>query len=86
MNTNASTIIIDPEFRDLIPPLTPDEHEGLEADILRDGCLDCLKIWRTGEGDYLIDGHNRREICDKHGFPYETESIPGLESREDVKM
>lgn len=85
MNANASTIIVDAEFRDLIPPLTPDEREGLEADILRDGCLDRLKIWHTEEGDVLIDGHNRKEICDRHGFPYETESIPGLESRDDVK-
>lgn len=85
MNINASTIIVDAEFRDLIPPLTPDEREGLEADILCDGCLDRLKIWHTEEGDVLIDGHNRKEICDRHGFPYETESIPGLESRDDVK-
>jgi len=85
MNATATIIVIDPEFRDLIPPLTPDERQGLESDILREGCLDRLKVWRTEEGDVLIDGFNRKEICEKLGFPYETETIPELETREDVK-
>ncbi|MBN2641371.1 MAG: hypothetical protein JXR78_06950 [Victivallales bacterium] len=85
MSTISNQIIIDSEFRDLIPPLTVDERKGLEADILAEGCLDSLKVWETELGNILIDGHNRKSICDAHGFPYEAESIPGLESREDVK-
>jgi len=85
MSSIYREIIIEEEFRDLIPPLTPDELAGLEADILQDGCLDALKVWDTPDGPVLIDGHNRKAICDKHGFPYETEFIPGLETREDVK-
>lgn len=85
MNSISSEIIIDPEFRDLIPPLSPDERNGLENDILQDGCLDALKTWKTADGEILIDGHNRKSICDEHGFPYETETIPGLETRDDVK-
>jgi len=85
MSSIHGEIIVDEEFSDLIPPLTPDEFAGLEADILQDGCLDALKVWDTPDGPVLIDGHNRKAICDKHSFPYETEFIPGLETREDVK-
>ena len=60
---------IDPEFKALIPPLTPDERAGLEASILTEGCRDALIVW----GDILIDGHNRYEICTKHNIPYKFE-------------
>jgi hypothetical protein len=85
MGNVAKQLIVDVEFRDLIPPLTPEEREGLEADILRDGCLDALKVWRGEGGDVLLDGHNRREICSAHDFPYEVEPVPNIESREDAK-
>jgi len=62
---------IDPEFKSLIPPLTPDERAGLEASILTEGCRDALIVW----GDILIDGHNRYEICTKHNIPYKTQPI-----------
>ena len=62
---------IDPEFKALIPPLTPDERAGLEASILTEGCRDALIVW----GDILIDGHNRYEICTKHNIPYKTQQI-----------
>lgn len=74
-----SQIIIDPEFKALIPPLLPAEREQLEANILADGCLDSLKLWNGT----LLDGHNRYEICTAHGLDFRTEEIP-LESREDA--
>ena len=64
-------MIIDQEFKALIPPLTPDERAGLEASILTEGCRDALIVW----GDILIDGHNRYEICTKHNIPYKTQPI-----------
>jgi len=30
--------IIDPELRDLLPPITDEEREALTADILKNGC------------------------------------------------
>lgn len=64
-------IRIDPEFKALIPPLTAEEYAGLEESIVRDGCRDPLVLW----GDTLIDGHNRWEICTKHGgIPFATVS------------
>lgn len=61
-------IVIDPEFKSLIPPLTDDERNGLEESILADGCRDALILW----GNILVDGHNRYEICKKHGIEYRT--------------
>lgn len=59
---------IDKEFQSLIPPLTAEEYAGLEESILSEGCRDALVMW----GDTLIDGHNRYEICTKHGIPFDT--------------
>lgn len=70
---------IDPEFKNLIPPLTAEEYAGLEESILQEGCRDALIVW----GDTLIDGHNRFEICTRHNIPFEiTEML--FPSRVDV--
>lgn len=61
-------IRIDDEFKDLIPALSAEEYAGLEESVLRDGCRDALVLW----GDTLVDGHNRYEICRKHGIPFRT--------------
>ena len=59
---------INPEFKALIPPLTPDEYAQLEENILAHGCRDPITLWRG----WVIDGHNRHEICTQHGLKYET--------------
>lgn len=69
-------ITIDPEFKALIPPLAADELRQLEENILRDGCRDPLVVWNG----VLIDGHNRHEICTRHGLPFETKAI-GFDDR-----
>lgn len=74
-------IIIDNEFRSLIPPLTPEEYNGLEESILAEGCRDALVLW----GETLIDGHNRYEICTAHNIPFETVK-KDFASRADVKL
>jgi len=61
-------IIVDAEFAALCPALMTDEYTGLEASILADGCRDALAVWATG--NILLDGHNRKAICDKHRLPY----------------
>ena len=56
-------LIIDPEFRDKIPPLTEDEFTQLEENILSDGAVfSPLIVW---DGT-ILDGHNRYEIIQKH--------------------
>lgn len=61
-------MIIDNEFKGLIPPLTDEEYKGLEESILKDGCRDALVLW----GEILVDGHNRYEICTRHNIPFTT--------------
>lgn len=72
---------IDPEFKNLIPPLTAEEYAGLEESILAEGCRDALILW----DGILIDGHNRYEICTRHNIPFETTEM-FFPSRDDVKL
>lgn len=72
-------IKIDEEFKSLIPPLSTEERQQLEANLLRDGCRDPLVVWNGT----LIDGHNRHEICTRHGIVYEVEEMQ-FDSREDA--
>ena len=46
-------LLIDPEFKRLLPELTAGELNQLEANILRDGCLDPIIVWNNT----IIDGH-----------------------------
>lgn len=64
-----------PELRDLIPPLSSEEFEQLEANCLSDGILDPIKIWKRPAGDVVIDGHNRWEIAVKHGLEFQTKQL-----------
>ena len=58
-------IIIDKEFESLIPPLSTEEFQQLEANCLKDGIRDPLVVWHTSDGDdILIDGHNRYRIAE----------------------
>jgi len=72
---------IDPEFKSLLSPLSPDEYNLLEESILSEGCRDALVVW----DDIIIDGHNRYEICQHHNLPYETAPMD-FESKADAKI
>ena len=63
-------ITIDPEIASQCPPLTADERAGLEASVLAEGCRDPLVVWDTATERILLDGHNRLEICKRHGKEY----------------
>ena len=82
MELSLSDIIIDPEFKALIPPLSPSERRDLEANLLDDGCLSPLAVWQ--DHNVLLDGHNRHEICGRHNIPCKIHQI-ALETREDAK-
>ena len=60
---------IDPEFHDLIPPLSEEEYKMLEESIVRDGCDTPLVVWKGT----IVDGHNRYEICQKNSIPFAVE-------------
>lgn len=74
-------IVIDKELQSRIPPLSESEFTQLEKNILEHGCRDPLVIWKTSEGNVLLDGHNRYAICTKHGLGYQTKAME-LESKE----
>lgn len=61
-------LIIDPEFRDKIPPLSDDEFSKLEENILDDKEVrEPLVVWHNT----IIDGHHRWKIIQKHPeIPY----------------
>lgn len=73
-----STLTIDPEFKALIPPLSAEEHAGLEASILAHGCRTPIDVW----DDIVVDGHNRYAICTEHGIDFETKQITFEDRRE----
>ena len=77
------TIHVDKEFAALIPPLSADELAGLETSIKAEGCRDALVVWKTGT--ILLDGHNRKRICDRLKIGYETTEIdlPDRDAAED---
>ena len=59
--------VIDPELRDLLPPITDEEREALTADILKNGCYSPIICM---EDMTLVDGHHRYDICTEHDIPY----------------
>lgn len=76
-------IRIDEQFRNLIPPLSREERDGLEESIVKEGCRDPLVVWL--EEGVLVDGHNRHEICRKHGIQFETRE-QSFASRDDATV
>lgn len=62
------TLQIDNDFKNLIPPLTSEEYNGLKESIQKEGCRDPLVVWNNT----IIDGHNRYEICQHLNIPFTT--------------
>jgi hypothetical protein len=81
-NLTLPQLAIDEELRVWIDPLSSEEYSFLEASILQDGCRDPLVVW----GGYLLDGHNRYEICLKHGIEFQTFEKTGLKTKADAKI
>jgi site-specific DNA-methyltransferase (adenine-specific)/modification methylase len=75
----SKALIIDKEFKSLIPPLTPEEFNQLEQNCLNDGILESIKVWN----DVIIDGHNRHEIASKNGLDFAVTEL-NFENRTDA--
>lgn len=77
---------IDPEIRDLIPPLSADEFERLRASILAEGVRVPIVIWHGT----IADGHNRyaiaREKAPEEVIPFSIKSLDGDLTLEEVKL
>lgn len=59
---------IDPEFKRLSVPLSPEEENRLENSLLREGCREPIVVWHG----CILDGHKRYEICNYEEMEYET--------------
>jgi transcriptional regulator with XRE-family HTH domain len=75
-------ITINEELRSFIDPLTANEHAALERSLLAEGCRDALVLW----GEILIDGHNRHDICTRHGIEFRTVQNTNFKSLDDVML
>lgn len=86
-------LVIDKEFEELLPVLTPEEFKRLEQSILKNGMLDPIKVWEEPDtGKYIIiDGHNRCKILKKNNISlnywenYKIMYADELPTRDDVK-
>lgn len=76
-----SNLGIDAEFKSLMPPLSTVEYQELEESLKAEGCLFPLVVW----DGIIIDGHNRYEICTRHGIEFEVIEHP-FESRAEAKI
>lgn len=57
------SLIINPKYEQIIPPLTSDEFAQLEENILAEGrIINPIITWK----DVIVDGHNRYKIALKH--------------------
>lgn len=72
---------IDPELRDLLPPLTDDEYKQLEKNIVENGFDRNFPImeWHG----FIVDGHNRYSICKKHNIEYVIGTL-GYDTKDEV--
>ena len=78
-------IVVDSEFKSLIPKISDGEYRLLEESILAEGCRDALIVWLYDARLLIIDGHNRYEICTKHNLPYDVKTM-FFDSRDDAKI
>lgn len=57
-------LLIDNDFRDILPPLSTEEYAELEKSVKEKGVLSPILTWNG----YIVDGHNRYAICQKNGI------------------
>ena len=72
---------IDNELQNLLPKLTEEEYQMLTQSILEEGLREPISIWHG----YIVDGHNRYEICKKYNISFDWREL-SFDSKDDVKM
>ncbi len=61
-------LIVDSEFRNLIPKMGMDEYVRLTESLKEEGCRDAIVTWNN----VIVDGHSRFEICMRHDISFQT--------------
>lgn len=78
-------IQIDAEFAALIPPLSAEERQQLQENIVEHGgARDPLVVWASKGTLTLLDGHNRYEICTRLELPFDVHELR-FKSREEAE-
>ena len=67
-SSTERTPIVLPELAGRLPPLTGEQLGLLEEDIRRNGCYSPIVV---NENLEIVDGHNRFDICQRLGIPFE---------------
>ena len=67
-SSTERTPVVLPEMAELLPPLSEEQLDALETDLKKNGCYTSIIV---NEDLVVIDGHNRKSLCDKHGLPYQ---------------
>ena len=62
---------IDPEFKRLSVPLSPEEERRLENSLIREGCKEPITVWHG----CILDGHKRYEICNYEEIEFEVQEM-----------
>lgn len=62
---------IDPEFKRLSVPLSPEEQRRLENSLIREGCKEPITVWHG----CILDGHKRYEICSYEEIEFEVQEM-----------
>jgi len=84
----VADLTIDARLKSVLPPLTSDEKEQLEANIVRAGrVIDPILYWHDPETekDCIVEGMHRYEIATRLGIPFKREPLV-LESIQHAKL
>jgi len=64
---DINRIRVKASYQDFIESPTAEEFKQLEENLLKEGCRDALILTTDW---FLVDGHNRFKICQKHGLNF----------------
>jgi len=67
----ASEIVLDAEFRDLVPPPPPVELERIVRRLFLDGCREPLFVWNSRGHKLLLTGYERFPTLKLYDIPFE---------------
>jgi len=90
---DINDLTIDKEFEELLPSLSQEDYNMLEQSLLKSGFdqnFGRIKVWfpKTNNGKgYIVDGHNRFKICQKHNIDLPSWCFDWLcfDTKEEVK-
>lgn len=74
-------LLSDQQFKRLSLPISAEELQELENDLLQNGCHDPIYVWHG----FVVDGYKRYEICERNRITYEIQECD-FETYEDAVL